>query len=264
MENDRATVARVVRLITFLAAQEEDISVGAVAEELGLPQSTAHRLMQQLVSMNLIQRTGSTRRYEFGPEMYRLGAMISNKVNVVQLARAPLHRIVAFTNESCTLGLYNDSDATLVFASKVESPKQLRYQLDLYQPVSVLWGASGHSVLAHLPPERVRSLLKKEPVSPSGLSALPMRELNKELAQIRRLGYSVSKRGEKIEGAAGISAAIFGTGGNVIGCFSLFIPRMRYPEDREEELAALVVKEAAALSDVLAGRLRPSVAPSMA
>lgn len=262
MENDKATVARVVRLITFLAAQEEEISVGAVAEELGLPQSTAHRLVQQLVAMNLIQRTGTTRKYEFGPEMYRLGAMISNKVNVVQLARASLHRIVAFTNESCTLGLYKDDDATLVFASKVESPKQLRYQLDLYRPVSVLWGASGHSVLAHLPPERVRSLLKKEPVSPSGLPALPLRELNKELAQIRRVGYSVSKRGEKIEGAAGISAPIFGTGGNVIACFSLFIPRMRYPEEREEELAALVVKEAVSLSDVLAGRMRQSDPPS--
>lgn len=64
--------------------------------------------------------------------MYRLGAMISAKVDVVQLATAPLHRIVAYSNESCALALYRDEDATLVFSATVESPQQLRCQLDLY------------------------------------------------------------------------------------------------------------------------------------
>ncbi|MFQ6684879.1 helix-turn-helix domain-containing protein, partial [Bordetella pertussis] len=191
MENERGTVERIVRLIAFLASQDDDVGVKDIADELQLPHSTAHRLLQQLVALNLMQRVQGARRYAFGPEMYRLGAMISNKVNVVQLASAPLHRIVAYTNESCALALYRDQDATLVFAKQVESANQLRYQLDLYRPVSVLWGASGHAVLAHLPPERVRTLLKKEPLSPTGLAALPARELNRDLKQIREQGYSV-------------------------------------------------------------------------
>ncbi|CCN06085.1 transcriptional regulator, IclR family, C-terminal domain protein [Bordetella bronchiseptica MBORD675] len=265
MENERGTVERIVRLIAFLASQDDDVGVKDIADELQLPHSTAHRLLQQLVALNLMQRVQGARRYAFGPEMYRLGAMISNKVNVVQLASTPLHRIVAYTNESCALALYRDQDATLVFAKQVESANQLRYQLDLYRPVSVLWGASGHAVLAHLPPERVRTLLKKEPLSPTGLAALPARELNRDLKQIREQGYSVSTRGEKIEGAAGISTPIFGTGGHVIGCFSLFIPRIRYPEHRETELAQLLVREAGALSDVLAGRqAAPAGAPGAA
>lgn len=253
MPSERSTVERIVRLISYLACQEGDIGVKDVAEELKLPQSTAHRLLQQLIGLGMVQRVPDARRYEFGPEMYRLGAMITNRVNVVQLAAPALHRIVAYSNESCALALYREDDATLVFTSAVESPQQLRYQLDLYKPVSVLWGASGHSVLAHLPDEQVKALLKKEPRSPTGLAALPMRELNKELKRIREQGYAVSKRGEKIEGAAGVSAAIFSAGNRVIGCFSLFIPRMRYPEERENELARLVVKEARALSDVLSG-----------
>ncbi|KDD06130.1 methylaspartate ammonia-lyase N-terminal domain protein, partial [Bordetella bronchiseptica MBORD681] len=109
------------------------------------------------------------------------------------------------------------------------------------------------------------SIIQKEPLSPTGLAALPARELNRDLKQIREQGYSVSTRGEKIEGAAGISTPIFGTGGHVIGCFSLFIPRIRYPEHRETELAQLLVREAGALSDVLAGRqAAPAGAPGAA
>jgi len=253
MENERGTVERIVKLISYLASKEGDVGIKEIADELQLPQSTAHRLIQQLMALDMMQRVHGARRYEFGPEMYRLGAMIANKVNVVQLATASLHRIVAYTNESCALGLYRDDDATLVFAASVESPQQLRYQLDLYKPVSVLWGASGHSILAHLPPERIKSLLKKEPRSPTGLPPLPMRALTKELALIREQGFSVSKRGEKIDGAAGVSAAIFGPSNRIVGCFSLFIPRMRYPESRESDLARLVVKEARELSDVLSG-----------
>ena len=254
MENERGTVERIVKLIAYLARKEGDVGIKEIADELHLPQSTAHRLIQQLIGLGMMQRVHGTRRYEFGPEMYRLGAMITNKVNIIQLATPALHRIVAHTNESCVLALYRDEDATLVFTASVESPQQLRYQLDLYQPVSVLWGASGHSVLAHLPPERIKNLLKKEPRSPTGLAPLPMRELNKELKLIREQGYAVSKRGEKIDGAAGVSAAIFSAENRLVGCFSLFIPRMRYPEDREEDLARLVVKEARALSDVLSGK----------
>lgn len=254
MENDRGTVDRIVRLITYLASRDGDVGVKEVADELRLPSSTAHRLLQQMVSLELMQREHGTRRYAFGHEMYRLGAMITNKVNLVQLANASLHRVVAFTGESCALAIYRDSDATLAFAKQIESPNQLRYQLDLYRPVSVVWGASGRSVLAHLPAERVKALLKKETISPTGQPVPTWRELNSALTKIRQQGYSCSTRGDKIEGAAGISAAIMGTGGSVTGCLSLFIPRIRYPAEREVQMAQLLVKEARTLSDVLAGR----------
>jgi len=253
MESERSTVERTVKLIGYLASKEGDIGIKEIADELHLPQSTAHRLVQQLIALGMVQRVHGVRRYEFGPEMYRLGAMIANKVDVVQLAMAPLHRIVAYSNESCALALYRDDDAALVFASTVESPQPLRYQLDLYKPVSVLWGASGHSVLAHLPLERIKTLLKKEPRSPTGLAPLPVRELVRELESIRKQGFAVSKRGEKIDGAAGVSAPIFGAMNRIVGCFSLFIPRMRYPEAREGELARLLVHEARELSNVLSG-----------
>ena len=254
MENDRGTVERIVRLIGYLATVDGDVSVKSVADALELPQSTAHRLVQQLVSLGLMQRAAGTRRYEFGAEMYRLGAMITNRMNLVQLAAPSLHRIVQRTNEGCALGLLREQDHTLVFAAHVESPQPLRYRIALYDPVSILWGASGRSVLSFLDADLVTQLGKAAPRSPTGQPSLSVRELKKEIETIRAAGYAVNRRGEKIAGASGISAPIFGSGGRVLGCLSLTIPSLRYPAGREEELGRLLMAESAAITGVMTGR----------
>src|ERR1019366_7263203 len=77
MENERGTVERALRLISYVAAAEGDISIKSVADEMHLPTSTAHRLVQQLVGSGFLQRAKKTRTYQFGPAMYRLGASTS-------------------------------------------------------------------------------------------------------------------------------------------------------------------------------------------
>ena len=85
MQNERGTVERALRLISYVATVQGNISVKAVSEEMGLPQSTAHRLVQQLMASGFLQRSGQSRTYEFGPAMYRLGAVIGNRVDLVQI-----------------------------------------------------------------------------------------------------------------------------------------------------------------------------------
>lgn len=54
MESERSTVERTVKLISFLAAKDGDIGVKELANELHLPQSTAHRLIQQLIVLGMV------------------------------------------------------------------------------------------------------------------------------------------------------------------------------------------------------------------
>jgi DNA-binding IclR family transcriptional regulator len=253
MENDRGTVERTLRLLSFIASVEGEISVKAVGEELKLPQSTAHRLVQQLVGLGFLQRASDSRRYEFGPAMYRLGAQISSRLDIVRIATPALERIVASTNEGCALGLLREDDQTVLFAAHVESPLPLRYRISLHEPVSVLWGASGRAILAFLPPEIAEQLGRSAGRSPTGKAPLSLRELKKEMETIRANGYAVNKRGEKIAGASGVSAPIFGMGGRVLGCLSLTIPEVRYPQGKEAALGNLLKVESAFITRALFG-----------
>lgn len=253
MDNDRGTVERTLRLLNLLAASEGDISVKAVGEELQLPQSTAHRLVQQFAAAGFLQRVPDSRRYSFGPAMFRLGALIGSKIDLAQIAMPALQRVVAQTNEGCALGVLREHDHTVEFVCHIESPLPLRYRIALHEPVSVLWGASGRAILAFLDTELVEQLGKSAPRSPTGKAPLSMRELRREMNAVRAAGYAVNQRGEKIAGASGVSAPVFGLGGRVIGCLSMTIPQSRYPAGKEASFGKLLIEEAAGITREFTG-----------
>jgi DNA-binding IclR family transcriptional regulator len=253
MQNEQGTVERALRLVSFIAACEGTITIKSVADGMQLPQSTAHRLVQQLVTSGFLQRQGGSRGYEFGPAMYRLAAIISSRVDIVRIAQPSLQRIVQATNEGCALGLFREHDYTVAFAAHLESPLPLRYRIALHDPVSILWGASGRCILAFQAPQVIDMLGRNAPRSPTGKAPLSLRELRREMQSIRAAGYAVNQRGEKIAGASGISAPIFGLEGKVLGCLSLTIPQSRYPAGKETALARLLMEECARIGSVMTG-----------
>jgi DNA-binding IclR family transcriptional regulator len=259
MRRERGTVGRVFELLRHLAASAGPIGIADIAESLDLPPSTVHRMVGQFVRLGMLQRAREARKYELGMEMFRLGALMSRQVNIVDIGTPALQRIAAESGESCALGLYREADATMFFAAVVDSSQALRYHVELFKPESVLWGASGRAILSHLPHVVPAALLKRSVKSPTGLRPLKLAVLEAELTRVREQGYAISRRGERVKDASGISAPIFGAHGRVIGCLSLTIPSMRYQVRHEARLAQLMTDEATRLSRAL-GSPRPDAA----
>lgn len=249
---DTGTVSRVVKLLAYIAAAEQPLRVLEVAREMDLPQATVHRLFRQFVSMGLLRQVPGTHHYEAGIEMFRVGSLMSRRADVIEVAMPALHRVATETGESCALGLYRAADAMMFFGAVAESSNPLRYHIELFKPASVLWGASGRAVLAHLPEEFVTSLVAGNPRSPTGLRPVRLPTLLAELARIREEGFSISRRGERVAGASGVSAAFFDAGGAVAGCLALTIPTIRYPQRQETRFTRLMVEEAGRLTRRLA------------
>jgi DNA-binding IclR family transcriptional regulator len=145
----------------------------------------------------------------------------------------------------------------MFFAAQVQSPQPIRYYVDLFKSESVLWGTAGRAVLAYLSPLMPKVLLEGDPVSPTGLPAPKVKALLEELALVRRRGYAVSNRGERVANASGIASPIFNAPGRVIGCLTLATPSFRYSKKNEINLATLMKREAAKISADLSGSLSP-------
>lgn len=263
MAAETGTVARAIQVLAYIAATQPPLRVLEAARELKLPQATVHRLFRQFVALSLLRQVPGTHYYEPDVEMYRVGSLMARRVDVVDLAAPALHRVAAETGETCALGLYRAADAALFFGAIAESSNPLRYHVELFKPASVLWGASGRAVLAHLPDDLVESLMAANPQSPTGLPSLRLPTLRAELERIRKHGYSLSRRGERVGGASGISAPFFDAGGAVAGCLSLAIPSIRWPELQEARFARLMVTEARKLTERLlhAVTVPPSARP---
>ena len=122
----------------------------------------------------------------------------------------------------------------------------------MHRPMSLLWGASGKSILAFLPSEVVDEVLEFAPHSPAtGRSPPSRRSIKKELAVIKERGYAISE-GENLPDARGIAAPVFGPRG-VMGCICITSPKSRLPTVNVDRIGEEIVRRTASLSARLGG-----------
>ncbi len=80
------SVASALDVLDVLAAHEE-LGVSAVAREIGVAKSSAHRLLTTLVGHGLVEQNPETGHYRLGMRLYELGhqAMTGNRLRAVTL-----------------------------------------------------------------------------------------------------------------------------------------------------------------------------------
>jgi DNA-binding IclR family transcriptional regulator len=266
-ESDRAAgygpITKTVELLAaFATAPPEGMGVRAIARQLALPVSSVHRLLGVLTSAGMVTQNTATRKYSIGVEFYRIAALVTRRVKLPTLARPVLERLAAEFNETALLGLYLEAQGQMMFAERVDGTQALQYQIAMLTPLPLVWGASGKSILAYLEQNRIKKTIRAASPSPSsGAAVPPSSELLAQLAAVRKDGFIVT-HSEKLPGARGIAAPVFGPEG-VEGCICVTSPGDRLPPSAVQRVVERVVQEAGYLSrlngaDDLDGRLPSS------
>lgn len=248
------TVQRVVEVLRFFA-ERGDATLKDLSTALNLAPSTCHRLLDLLGRDGLIEQDTARRRYRVGSEFYRMSAQVQSRHDIRAIALPFLREVVDACDETCVFSLLLPVEGKVFFAEKVDCSRLLRYQLNMNTPVSALWGASGRSVLAFLDAEQVDRIYAMEGSSPATGESLPSRRtLDGELAAIRKRGYDITY-GQKVAGAVGIGAPVFGIDDKVIGSLCVTIPKARIAAKDRPRLGELVRDAAARLSAALGAPL---------
>lgn len=244
----KGTVVRVVDLIRCFA-EAPQWTLSDIAERVGLPRSTAHRLLQLLRSQGFVDE--ENRQYSPGSELHRVAALLAARMPLVHLAMPILRRIVDECDETAILGVYQRDRRNMVFAAKVDSAQPVRYMLDLNVPKTLLWGATGRAILAFLDDDEIDRILaaNTEP-SADGNIQIDRDQLHAELATIRHDGYALS-RGQRIAKAVGIAAPFFYADGSAAGDIALTIPEFRFNARKRTHFVTLIREGAQEMSDAL-------------
>jgi DNA-binding IclR family transcriptional regulator len=242
------TVTRVVKLLACLAEAEGDVSIKWLCQSLNLPASTVHRLLSLLTKEGVVERAPSRAMYGPGPEFMRIGSLVAAKVRIADLARPIMRALVEESDETCVLLRYIPASRKVMAVHAEYSSHPLRYQIDMYQPHSLLWGATGRAVLAFLTEPEIEAALKDNDRSPASGDKLPPKAIfMKELLDIRDRGYALTQ-GQKIEGAVGLAAPLFNSERRAIGCLSITVPKARFSQKAHAKLAGLLLASAAKLN----------------
>jgi IclR family transcriptional regulator, pca regulon regulatory protein len=245
--NDQVKSAlRVLDLLELFSVTSEPLGVSEVAKRLEIPKSSAQSLLQTLAGRGYLSRHGAT--YLLPGEL-RGGWVGGPRARLLRTA-APLLQLMADeSGESAFLGMLTGG-GKIQYVAKAVSPNDIRYDASLEHLRPIHCTSVGLIIMAYSPDRDVARWLQ-----PSKLSAVTKRTITdpegvrKLVAEARKNGFA-QIRDANVEGAAGVSAPVFGAAGEVVAALNLGAPTWRYEESRKR-LIGIVCREAQALTNAL-------------
>jgi len=243
----RGAVGRLVHLLKLIGSGPPTFTLTELAIRASLPTSTVHRLLQELVRSNLVERS-SSRAYRPGRELYLLASRMVAKFDIVGCARPFLEELGEQWKETVVLCIYSPSALNAVVSDLVLTPHPLRYGIETGDVIELPWGSLGRAILAHLPSEHRIAILDVRKIGPiSGRRMPSLADMEAILAGIRAQGHA--RHCDPENDLAGIASPIFGRGNEVLGCLGVTMPARRFGLHSEEQLSQALRSAAVALSE---------------
>jgi DNA-binding IclR family transcriptional regulator len=238
-----SSVTRALRIL-FVVAEEGEARLGHIAARVGIPTSTAHRLLSTLESSGHVMRpTGSGHRaYLAGPALFDLAAARDQaEEELVRRADPYLASLAEELGETAHIAVLRGRRTW--FLAGHESPRALRtgLRVGLGHPLEV--SAAGRAILARLPREDVSRLLGSDAADP---------ELQHVLEQTRRQGYGVNIGNTEVHITA-VGAAVLDPHCRVRGALTAGGPTSRLPESALPWIGGILIKAADTLGAELRG-----------
>ncbi len=237
------SIDRAAQLLVQVVENPEPTSVGALAETTGLPKSTTSRLVRALERQGLVQRTGARGSLSPGPVLLRYAGRGRHEVDLVEASADTLGVLAEQTGE--TINLAVAGPLGVEHLAQRDSRHFLGGTNWVGRRVPYHCTANGKVLLAfdaaRLPAGELERLAPHTVVDRGALEA--------ELEEVRRSGYATAV--DELEpGLSAVAAPVHAP--ETVAALSVSGPTIRMTAAPLEELGALLVASAAALSAALA------------
>lgn len=237
------SLLRTLKILEYVAAQEEAMPLARLSEALELPKSSLLGLLRALSQHRYLVQEGG--RYALGPAAHRLAVSILPGFSLTRMARPLLRDLAESSGETALLGLLDAATDRMVYVELCESDRAVRYTVPVGSTRPLYCTAGGRVLLAWqsagwLDDYLARMTASAEPLAPP-FSAEAVRAA---VAQVRREGLSITQ-GDFLAEVAGVAAPVLDREGAIAGTLMLGIPIER----SRANLGALsaMVRDAAAL-----------------
>jgi DNA-binding IclR family transcriptional regulator len=244
-----AGLERYVRVLRLFDENAGLWTIQAISETLHIPTSTTYRLVRELVAHGFLDQATEAQ--------YRLGPAFVEFDRRVRLTDPLISQGLPFLDDligNCGLPalaiiarLYGNE---VICVADMKSPNaQIPTSYERGKPMPLLRGATSKAILAQLPARRLSKLLANVD---GATQALPSAEWKKQLAEIKRRGYCIT-RGEVDKGLVGIASPVTSVRLGISASISIIARAKDVPTEVERRVVVMLVAAATLLSDQLSG-----------
>lgn len=232
MASDHRTVTRIATILEYAARNPDGIRLADTAAELDSPRSSAHGLLQGLVSVGyLVQRSDAS---------YVLGGGLSailnrdRKLSWADVAHDVLEDLAGITGETALLG--QRFGGSVVYLDQVQSQQRIRYAADLRVRRPLYPTSMGKVLLAEMTPASAAAAVSQS--LGTGLDDPATKAALAELDDVRTSGVAFNLD-ETVDGVSAVASGVKSPSGGIAAAIGVVGPSERV-RPRLDELADLV------------------------
>lgn len=237
-----SSLAKALNILKVLSTKNGGVGVLQLSQEVELPPSTVHRLLNEMMKYNLVIQDEVSRQYMCGPGLLGIGLSFLRKNSINMIAHPYLQRCTSILNETgCLAILVNNqvicSEAVMV--DDQERPLQLFMGVGKQLPLHA--SAAAWAIIAFLEEKQIIEMFKDN--SYTIFSEATPQDFNTvrcHLEKTRQRGYAVCD-GEMDVGVTVYSCPIYNQRGKVAASISIVGPRYRMtaPSSRKNIILTL-------------------------
>ena len=247
------SLIRSLALLNRIAqSADEGATLTDLAHQVGLPSSTAHRLLTTLEQERYVRFNPEGRLWSVGVQAFVVGCTFTKTRSLVGVARPHMRLLMEEGGETVNLAIEDEGEA--VYMAQVECRQIMRVFARPGSRVALHGSGVGKAMLSAASDKKLSKILHQRGMPRLTVKTLTTpAALRENLEQVRAAGFAVDDEEHAI-GLRCIAAPIFDETGDCVGAVSTSGPMARMSDDRMAHLGALVLAAARAISRDMGAR----------
>lgn len=248
MSESIRAVDRALDILLCFTRQSPELTMTQIADQVGIHKSTVHRLLGTLEKKRFVERDQPTGIYRPGLRLLQIASLALEHNDLRRLAAPFLHFLREHSLETVDLAVIEDSE--VIYLDVFESPQRVKLAAAVGMRLPAYCTASGKSILAYLPEERIQHILAGGMPRHTENTLVTREALFENLRLVRERGVAFSEQ-EYEEGINAIGAPILDRNHQPIASVAVAGPAYRLTQARMLEICPSVISTANSIAEEL-------------
>ena len=202
------SIDKTLMILSSFAPHNQEYGTVEISHRLGFHKATVSRILLTLTRHGFLAQNALTRKFTLGPSVMTLSRALrqSLKTNMVQVAKPFVDELRDTLKETVILEVFGGKRTFMAYIA--EGPRLVRLAGTIGDTLPIHASAGAKAILAFLPDEKKRALLKGRLKRFTTNTIADRKKLEAELKEIRIKGVSYDRE-EIDEGTGAIGVPVF-------------------------------------------------------
>jgi DNA-binding IclR family transcriptional regulator len=203
------SVKKAFKIINAISETSNGLGISDLSKKLKIGKSTVHGITAALEEMGVLVREPIHKRYTVGYSLVELCRTAYGKIELKDLARKPMEKLMEKVGETVFLGVLNGDHVTIV--DTVESRNEMKITSPPGTRLPLLAGATGRVLLSQIDKGKAKEIMQKKGLTRyTSKTVVDPHQFLREIEQVKKRGYAVDDE-EYITGVRAVAAPLLST-----------------------------------------------------